>query len=108
MTKATTYKAITATAIIALATTFGSAAFAHDISTEHTTMSSAEIERNVSKQNAKKLVETLLKRKYSGEGLEARTIEKDGDTWKVSIKRGTRKVATAIVDENSGNIHVTN
>lgn len=106
MTQATTQKAITVAALIALGTAFSSTASAHDISRDSHTMSSAEITRSVSKKNAKNLVNTLLKKEYGGEGLSARSIRKEGDVWKVKIKRNLKTVATATVDAKTGNINV--
>lgn len=106
MTKATTFKAITAATLIAVTTSFGSSAFAHDISNAGTNMSSVQKEISVSKRNAKNLVNELLRQEYSGEGFAARKITEDGDTWKVQIKDRVKTVATAYVDRKTGNIAI--
>ncbi len=106
MTKATTIKTISIAAIIAVASSLGSTASAHDISNAGVGVSAIETQRSITKNNAKSLVKQLLKREYSGEGFEARTTRKVGDKWKVSIKNRLRTVATAYVDTKTGNIHV--
>lgn len=106
MTTATTVKAISAAAIIALTTAMGSTAFAHDITNAGKDVYAAPEQINVSKSNAKNLVNELLKREYDHSGYEARAIRKEGDQWRVLIKDRTRTVARAYVDSKTGNIHI--
>lgn len=106
MTKTTTLKAITFATAIALATSFGSTAFAHDLNKASENTSAVTNHASVSKSNARNLVKSLLKREYSGEGYKTNTAQKIGDKWVVSIKDRTKTVATASVDTKSGNIHI--
>ncbi|NOZ67266.1 MAG: hypothetical protein GXP00_12385 [Alphaproteobacteria bacterium] len=100
MTRTTTIKAISMATAIALTTSFGTAAYAHD------TGEAAKKEISISKNNARNLVKSLLKRDYHGQGLKARPAKKIGDKWIVRIKDRSSTVATAYVDEKTGNIHV--
>ncbi len=103
MTKATTLKIITMAGIFATATWVSGAAFAHDTKTG---ADAAQKQISISKSNAKNLVNALLKREYGGNNLRARATKKIGDKWRVTIKNRTRTIATALVDEKTGNIHI--
>ncbi|MCF6197331.1 MAG: hypothetical protein L3J50_11580 [Emcibacter sp.] len=100
MTKTTTIKAISMAAAIALTTSFSTIAYAHD------TGEAAKKEISISKNNARNLVKSLLKRDYHGQSLKTRPAKKIGDKWIVRIKDRSATVATAYVDEKTGNIHV--
>ncbi|VAV88715.1 hypothetical protein MNBD_ALPHA02-2322 [hydrothermal vent metagenome] len=100
MTKTTTIKAISMATAIALTTSFGSIAYAHD------TGEAARKEIRVSKNNARNLVKSLLKRDYNAQSFKALPAKKIGDKWVVRIKSRTATIATAYVDEKTGNIHV--
>jgi len=99
MNKTSTFKTLSMATVFALATSFGSSAFAHDIS-KH------DKKTAITKENAQNLVKTLLKKKYSGEGLKARKAKMVGDEWKVSIRKRSRTVAVASVNEKTGDIHI--
>ncbi len=103
MTKATTLKTITLTAVFAVASSISGAAFAHD-TTNKTDVAQKQI--NISKANARNLVNTLLKREYGGDNFRAGATKKIGDKWRVIIKNRTQTVATALVDKKTGNIHI--
>ncbi|PCJ43032.1 MAG: hypothetical protein COA81_05175 [Alphaproteobacteria bacterium] len=100
MTKTTTIKAISIATAIALTTSFSTAVYAQD------TGEVAKKEISISKNNARNLVKSLLKRDYHGQGLKARSTKKIGDKWVVRIKDRSSTIATAYVDVKTGNIHV--
>jgi len=100
MTKTTTIKAISLATAIALTTSFGTIAYAHD------TGEAAKKEISISKSNARNLVKSLLKREYTAQNLQTRPAMKINGKWVVRIKDRSTTVATAYVDEKTGNIHV--
>ncbi len=106
MTKATTIKAVSFATVIAVAASFGSTAFAHELSQADQNVSAVEKNHNVSKSNARSLVKALLKREYNGDRYSARAARRIGDNWVVSIKDRAKTVATASVNAKTGNIHV--
>lgn len=106
MTKATTVKSLAVATAIALAASFSSGASAHDVTKAGEDISAVPRSDRISKDNAKKLVNELLRREYGGEGYEARHIRKEGDAWRIRIKDRLRTVATAYVDRKTGNIHI--
>ncbi len=107
MRHATTSHIVTGLSVIGLLMVSAPPAVAHDPSPGKD-ITSARVERNVTRQNAKKLIETLLKRHYKGEGLRPHSITREGDGWKVAIKRRLKTVAFATVDVKTGNIHIEN
>ncbi|GEM_PF-3427041 len=83
-----------------------SAALAHDPAETAHNISAMEKQERVSKENARNLVKSLLKRDYSGSGYKARVARKTDGKWIVRIKNRTQIVATALVDAKTGDIHV--
>ncbi len=104
MTKITT---ISLTTALALAISFGSTAYAQNIETGYNKISVEKAYIEISKKNARNLVKALLKRDYNGFGYKAQKIKKSDDKWVVTIKDRKDFVATAYVNDNNGNIHVS-
>lgn len=106
MMKITPRKALPLALGIAAALSFGSPLLAHDLSKAGKDISTMEKQQHVSRENARNLVKSLLKRDYSGNGYKARVARKTDGKWIVRIKDRTKTVATASVDAKTGNIHV--
>ncbi|PCI33517.1 MAG: hypothetical protein COB54_04240 [Alphaproteobacteria bacterium] len=106
MTKNTTIKAISLATVIAVTTAFSSTAFAHDLSDADQNVAAASHQNSISKNKARNLVKSLLKRDYSNYGYKTNKARKIGDNWVVTIKDRTKTIAKASVDTKTGNIHV--
>lgn len=102
--KATTIKTITLATVIAVASSLGSTAFAHDVTNAGQDVSAIETQKSISKSNAKHLVKKILKRDYRGQGLKAYPKRIVDGKWQVAIKYNMRTVGSAFVDAKTGRV----
>jgi len=106
MPKTALYKTLPLALGVAFILSSGSTAFAHDPAKTAHNISTMGKQERVSRENARNLVKSLLKRDYSGNGYKTRVARKTNGKWIVRIKKRTKTVATALVDTKTGNIHV--
>ncbi len=104
MTNTKTYKALSLAGAVTLILSFGSSAFANNLDSGFYNIANTEIHARISEKDARNLIKALLEREFYGFGYRARNIKKVDNQWVVTIKDRKDFVATAYVNDTTGNI----
>lgn len=107
MTNIPILTAITLTTTMTLSLSFGSTSYAENTASSYYNISDIEMHSRISENNAKSLVKDFLKRDFKNFGYRARNIKKVDNQWIVTIKDRKDFVATAYVNDTTGNIHIS-
>ena len=107
MTNKAALKSLTMASVIAMIMSFTTVSYAQNMGTEYNNISDVKTQGSISKKKAQEMVKTLLRREYNGFGYRVKKVKKIDGKWAVTIEDRDDYIATAYVDDNNGNIHIS-